>query len=52
MPEMVFLSSEPYPFANLHILDVQRLVNTHAVRIVDGEMFSWYGSHLIGVKII
>ncbi|MBP6720788.1 MAG: ABC transporter substrate-binding protein [Bacteroidia bacterium] len=50
MPEMVFLSSEPYPFANLHILDVQRLVNTHAVRIVDGEMFSWYGSHLIGVE--
>lgn len=50
MPEIVLISSEPYPFTNLHVPDVHELAPHSSVRIVDGEMFSWYGSHLIGVE--
>jgi ABC-type Fe3+-hydroxamate transport system substrate-binding protein len=50
MPEIVLLSSEPYPFTNTHVVDVQSLVPSSVLRIVDGEMFSWYGSHMVGVE--
>jgi ABC-type Fe3+-hydroxamate transport system substrate-binding protein len=45
-PELIFLSSEPYPFKVNHIGEFSSLKNTNAV-IVDGEMFSWYGSRLL-----
>ncbi|WP_299889247.1 ABC transporter substrate-binding protein [uncultured Lacinutrix sp.] len=46
-PEIVLLSSEPYPFKDEHAFEIGR-VSHHAKTIfVDGEMFSWYGSRLI-----
>lgn len=45
-PELLFLSSEPYPFKNNHINFFQNLLPTTKVMLVDGEMFSWYGSRL------
>ena len=46
-PDMVFLSSEPYPFKEKHILEIRsKLPNTEVI-LVDGEMFSWYGSRLV-----
>ncbi|WP_262385920.1 ABC transporter substrate-binding protein [Hymenobacter sp. BT491] len=45
-PAVILLSSEPYPFAEKHIAEFQALCPTAQVRIVDGEMFSWYGSRL------
>jgi len=45
-PEVVLLSSEPYPFAEGHVAEVQALVPEARVRLVDGEAFSWYGSRL------
>lgn len=46
-PEIVMLSSEPYPFKDEHAFEVGR-VSHHAKTIfVDGEYFSWYGSRLI-----
>ena len=46
-PEVILLSSEPYPFKNKHVLDIGR-VSSHAKTIlVDGEYFSWYGSRLV-----
>lgn len=44
-PEIVLLSSEPYPFKEKHIADF-RAMGLKAL-VVDGEMFSWYGSHLL-----
>ncbi len=45
-PDYLLLSSEPFPFQDKHILFFkEHLPNTH-VEIVDGEMFSWYGSRL------
>lgn len=45
-PEFVFLSSEPFPFRERHIAEIQRLLPRAEVLTVDGEMFSWYGSRL------
>jgi len=46
-PEYIFLSSEPYPFKDEHVKDIQRTCPNAKVFIVDGEMFSWYGSRLL-----
>ena len=44
--DFIFLSSEPYPFKEKHILELEKATNTKAI-LVDGEMFSWYGSRLV-----
>lgn len=46
-PEIVFLSSEPYPFKERHKEEIRRIWPKSEVRLVDGEMFSWYGSRLL-----
>jgi ABC-type Fe3+-hydroxamate transport system substrate-binding protein len=45
-PDVIFLSSEPYPFQEKHQEELYNLVPSKSV-LVDGEMFSWYGSRLI-----
>ncbi|WP_092772891.1 helical backbone metal receptor [Hymenobacter actinosclerus] len=45
-PRQILLSSEPYPFAEKHLAEFQQLCPSARVRIVDGELFSWYGSRL------
>ncbi len=47
MPDVVFLSSEPYPFKERHIDEFKLLLPNSIIKIVDGEMFSWYGSRLL-----
>ena len=46
-PDVVFLSSEPYPFKDRHITEFKALVANANVQLVDGELFSWYGSRLL-----
>ncbi|WP_434035272.1 ABC transporter substrate-binding protein [Formosa sp. 4Alg 33] len=46
-PELIFLSSEPFPFKNKHIKEVQAYFPNSKIILVDGEMFSWYGSRLL-----
>ena len=46
-PGVVLLSSEPYPFKERHIAEVQAVMPGAKVVLVDGEMFSWYGSRLL-----
>lgn len=46
-PGLIFLSSEPYPFKEKHISELQALFPASKILLVDGEMFSWYGSRLI-----
>lgn len=45
-PEVVMLSSEPFPFKKKHIMELQELLPNAEIKLVDGEMFSWYGSRL------
>jgi len=46
-PAHIFLSSEPYPFAAKHLAEFQAICPSARVRVVDGELFSWYGSRLL-----
>lgn len=45
-PDYVFLSSEPYPFRDKHVQDFKAIFPHAEILLVDGEMFSWYGSRL------
>ena len=45
-PELIFLSSEPYPFKEEHAFEVGRCTHHGKTVFVDGEMFSWSGTHL------
>ena len=44
--DVVLLSSEPYPFKDKHIKEIKESLPNVAVMLVDGEMFSWYGSRM------
>ena len=46
-PDLVLLSSEPFPFAEKHKPEVAALLPEAEIRLVDGEAFSWYGSRLV-----
>jgi ABC-type Fe3+-hydroxamate transport system substrate-binding protein len=46
-PDVVLLSSEPYPFREKHIPAFQTLLPSSRILIADGELFSWYGNHLL-----
>ena len=46
-PELVLLSSEPFPFKEQHIEEVKQVLPNAEVMLVDGEMFSWYGSRMV-----
>ena len=45
-PDFIFLSSEPYSFSEKHFEEFQAFAPNAKVILVDGEMFSWYGSRL------
>jgi iron complex transport system substrate-binding protein len=46
-PDLVFLSSEPFPFNDEHAFELGRFTHHAKTVFVDGEMFSWYGSRLL-----
>ncbi|EKT3964639.1 ABC transporter substrate-binding protein [Flavobacterium psychrophilum] len=46
-PDLVFLSSEPFPFKEEHAFEIGRFTHHAKTIFVDGEMFSWYGSRLL-----
>ncbi len=46
-PDVILLSSEPFPFKDKHIAYFKEICPKAQVELVDGEFFSWYGSRLI-----
>ncbi len=48
-PDYILLSTEPYPFFNEHVTQFSNEFPKSKILLVDGEMFSWYGSHLLKV---
>lgn len=46
-PDVLLLSSEPYPFAEKHFPALREVCPEAQIQLVDGEMFSWYGSRLL-----
>ncbi len=45
-PELILLSTEPFPFSENDRKELQLLMPKSKVVLVDGEYFSWYGSRL------
>ncbi|MGB7293623.1 MAG: helical backbone metal receptor [Thermodesulfobacteriota bacterium] len=45
-PAAIFLSSEPFPFKSKHLDEFNERFPSTIIRLVDGTMFSWYGSRL------
>jgi len=45
-PEVIMLSSEPFPFKEKHIAELKEFYPDKKIMIVDGEAFSWYGTHI------
>lgn len=46
-PEILLLSSEPFPFKQKHLKKYKNSLPKSKILLVDGTMFSWYGSRLI-----
>ncbi len=44
--DTILLSSEPYPFKDRHIAEIKAVLPDATVMLVDGELFSWYGSRM------
>jgi ABC-type Fe3+-hydroxamate transport system substrate-binding protein len=45
--KLLLLSCEPFPFKQKHIEELKSQLPGVKIILVDGEMFSWYGSRLI-----
>jgi ABC-type Fe3+-hydroxamate transport system substrate-binding protein len=45
--QLVLLSSEPYPFKQKDVDELQKVLPGKKIILADGEMFSWYGSRLV-----
>lgn len=48
-PEIILLSSEPFPFKQKHIDELKLTFPHTPIRLVDGEAFSWYGTRFLKV---
>ena len=46
-PDLVLLSSEPFPFSDEHAFEIGRFTHHAKTIFVDGEFFSWYGSRIL-----
>jgi ABC-type Fe3+-hydroxamate transport system substrate-binding protein len=46
-PDLILLSSEPYPFKEKHIQELKEFCPAADIQLVNGEWFSWYGSRML-----
>jgi len=46
-PDIILLSSEPFPFSEKHKDHYKTIFEGVEIEIVDGEVFSWFGSRII-----
>lgn len=44
--DYIFLSSEPFPFQQKHIDELKKELPNQKIILVDGEAFSWFGTHI------
>jgi ABC-type Fe3+-hydroxamate transport system substrate-binding protein len=45
-PDQILFSSEPFPFTEAHLVQPKNQWTKTQTLLVDGELFSWYGSRL------
>ena len=46
-PKLILLSSEPFPFKQKHIEEIQEVCPDSKIELINGEWFSWYGSGML-----
>lgn len=46
-PDLILLSSEPFPFKDEQAFELGRYTHHATTLFVNGEMFSWYGSRIL-----
>lgn len=46
-PELILLSSEPFPFKEKHLAEFEEAFPNTRTLLAEGEWFSWYGSHML-----
>ena len=46
-PELILISSEPFPFKVQHIQELKNELPKSNIQLVVGEWFSWYGSRML-----
>lgn len=46
-PDLIMLSSEPFPFKEKHLAEFEEAFPNTRILLVEGEWFSWYGSHML-----
>lgn len=46
-PELLFFSSEPFPFKDKHAFEISEYTNRSGAVFVDGQMFGWFGSRTL-----
>ncbi len=46
-PELILLSSEPYPFKDKHQKELQKEFPDSQIILVQGEAFTWFGAYLL-----
>ncbi len=52
-PELILLSSEPFPFKVKHQRELQEIFPNTEVKLVEGEAFTWFGTYpLKGLKYL
>ncbi len=50
-PQHVLLSSEPFPFKKEHVDELKEILPNATIRLVDGEIYSWYGTRLLNAEL-
>lgn len=50
-PDIIFLSSEPFPFKQKHINELKAISPASKIMLVNGAFFSWYGSRLVNAPV-
>ena len=46
-PDLILLSSEPFPFKEKHVKELKKACPDSKIKLVNGEWFSWYGSGMV-----
>ena len=48
-PDVLFLSSEPFPFKSKHRVELSEMtgIDPHSIRFINGEYASWHGYRMI-----
>ena len=49
-PEVIFLCSEPFEFKEKHRVEYQTKFPSSKIILINAEMFTWYGSHLLETR--